>query len=64
MRRTLPLTMSMVDIKMMEIDVRFQNHCSFGISLKFEYALRKIQSHEYIDILIPEIVHKSCKDPV
>ena len=62
MRRTLPLTRSMLDINMMEIEVRYQNRCSLGISLKFEYALRKIQRQEYIDVLMPEIVHKSCKE--
>ena len=42
----------MVDIKMMEIDIKYQNRCSLGISLKFEYALRKTQSHNYIDICV------------
>ena len=64
MRHTLLLTKSMVDIKMMEIDVKYQNRCSLGISLKFESVLRKIQSHIYIDSLILEIIHKSCKEPM
>ena len=64
MRRTLPLPMPIIDISMMEIDVRYQNRCSLGISLKFEPVLRKIQSHIYIDSLILEIVHKSCKEPM
>ena len=58
MRRTLPIPMPIIDISMTEIDVRYQNRCSLGISLKFESALRKIQSHEDIDILILEFVHK------
>ena len=47
---------------MMDIDVIYQNRCSLAISLKFEYALRKIPSHKYIDTLILKIVHKSCKE--
>ena len=58
MKHTLPLTMSKVDISMMGIDVRYQNRYSLGISLKFEYAIRKIRSHKYIDLFIGKIVHK------
>ena len=64
MRRTLPLPMPIIDISMMEIDVRYQNRCSLGISLKFESVLKKVLSHIYIDSLILEIVHKSCKEPM
>ena len=64
MRSTLPFPTSMVDIGMTKIDVIYQNRCSLGISLKFESALRKVQNHRYNDILILEIVHKSCKEPM
>ena len=51
MRRTLPLPMSMVDISMMKIDVRYQNRCSLGISLKYESVLKKVLSHKHIDMI-------------
>ena len=64
MRRTIPLPMSMVDIRMMKIDVIYQNRCSLGISLKYESVFKKVLSHNYIDSLILEFVHKSCKEPM
>ena len=64
MRRTLPLPMPIIDISMTEIDVRYQNRCSLGISLKYELVLKKVLSHNYIDSLILEFVHKSCEEPM
>ena len=49
---TFSFTMLMVDIKIMKIDVRYQNRCSPAISLKFESVVRKMQSHKYVDMLI------------